>query len=231
VWGVKEIAALVEKAKHDKQIRESVIVKYTPFILKTASDLTGRYINQGIDEEYSVSLIAFNEAIDSFDSTRGVSFLTFARVVIRRRLMDFRSRQNKKSCEISMQTLEDENSYIEYGVSLDRYTQTTEQENRKLEIEEYSRALKEFDISFDSLVGAAPKKRDARSRAVEVARIIAGSPQLLEYLMKNRQLPLLDILDKTSLSRKTLERHRKYIIAIVLVLAGDYHYLREYIQG
>jgi RNA polymerase sigma factor len=49
--------------------------------------------------------------------------------------------------------------------------------------------------------------------------------------MKNRQLPLLDILDKTSLSRKTLERHRKYIIAIVLVLSGDYHYLREYIQG
>ena len=85
---MKEIAALVEKAKYDKQIRESVIVKYTPFILKTASDLTGRYINQGIDEEYSVSLIAFNEAIDSFDSTRGVSFFAFARVVIRRRLMD-----------------------------------------------------------------------------------------------------------------------------------------------
>lgn len=155
---MKEIAALVEKAKYDKQIRESVIVKYTPFILKTASDLTGRYINQGIDEEYSVSLIAFNEAIDSFDSTRGVSFFTFARVVIRRRLMDYRSRQNRKSCEISMQTLEDESSYLEYGVSLDRYTQTTEQENRKLEIDEYSRALKEFDISFDSLVGAAPKK-------------------------------------------------------------------------
>jgi RNA polymerase sigma factor len=231
VWGVKEIAALVEKAKHDKQIRESVIAKYTPFILKTASDLTGRYINQGIDEEYSVSLIAFNEAIDSFDSTRGVSFFAFARVVIRRRLMDFRSRQNKKHCEISMQTLEDESPYTEYGISMDRYIQTTEQENRKLEIEDYSRALKEFDISFDSLAVAAPKKRDARSRAVEVARIIASSPQLLEYLMKNRQLPLLDILDKTSLSRKTLERHRKYIIAIVLVLSGDYHYLREYIQG
>ena len=228
---MKEIAALVEKAKHDKQIRESVITKYTPFILKTASDYTGRYISQGADEEYSVSLIAFNEAIDSFDSTRGVSFFAFARVVIRRRLMDFSGRQNKKTCEVSMQVLEEQNPYVEYGVSLDRYRQTTEQEDRKLEIEEYSRALQEFDISFDSLVGAAPKKRDARTRAIEVARIIAGNPQFLEHLRKNRQLPLADILDKTSLSRKTLERHRKYIIAIVLILTGDYYYLKDYVQG
>jgi RNA polymerase sigma factor len=231
VWGVEDIAALVEKAKQDKQIRESIIAKYTPFILKTASDFTGRYINAGIDEEYSIGLIAFNEAIDSFDSKRGVSFFAFARIVIRRRLMDHVSRQNKNTLEVSIQTLEEQNPYIEYGISIDRYKQTYEQENRRLEIEDYSRALQEFDISFDSLVDAAPKKKDARSRAVEAARIVAESPQLLEYLTKHRQLPLAEILCKASVSRKTLERHRKYIIAIVLILSGDYYYLKDYIQG
>ena len=227
---MKETAALVEKAKHDKQIRESVITKYTPFILKTASDFTGRFISPGVDEEYSISLLAFNEAIDSFDSAKGVSFFAFARVVIRRRLMDYCSRQSKRACEVSMQALEDESPYIEYGASLDRYKLATDQENRKLEIEDYKIALQEFGISFESLVDAAPKKRDARARAVEAAGIVANNPKLLEHLRKTGQLPLADMLARTKYSRKTLERHRRYIIAIVLILSGDYYYLKDYIQ-
>ncbi len=228
---MKEVTALVEKAKHDKQIRESIITQYAPFILKTASEFTNRFISPGVDEEYSISLLAFNEAIDSFDSTRGASFFAFARIVIRRRLMDYYSKQNKKVSEVSMQKMEDENPYIEYSVSLDMYRQTTEQEYRKMEIKDYQEALREFGISFDSLVNAAPKKKDARARAVEAARIVADCPELLNFLMKNRQLPLAEMTGKTSLSRKTLERNRKYIIAIVLVLSGEYEYLRSYIQG
>ncbi len=228
---MKEVAALVEKAKHDKQIRDSVITKYAPFILKTASEFTNRFINPGVDEEYSISLLAFNEAIDSFDSTKGVSFFAFARIVIRRRLMDYYSRQNRKAPEISIQMLEDENPYVEYSVSLDRFKQTTEQEYRKMEIEDYQSALQEFGIMFDNLVDAAPKKKDARARAVEAAHIIADCPQLLTYLMKTRQLPLAEMTEKTSISRKTLERNRKYIIAIVLILSGEYDYLKSYIQG
>ena len=227
---MKETAALVEKAKHDKQIRESFIAKYTPFILKVTSDFTGRFISPGVDEEYSIGLLAFNEAIDSFDSTKGVSFFAFARMVIRRRLMDYSSSQRKKACEVSMQKLEDESPYIEYGVSLAKYKQITEQEERKLEIEDYSSTLQEFGISFESLVKAAPKKKDARARAVEAAYIVANSPQLLERLKKTGQLPLAEMLAHISLSRKTLERHRRYIIAIVLILSGDYYYLKDYIQ-
>jgi RNA polymerase sigma factor len=32
-------------------------------------------------------------------------------------------------------------------------------------------------------------------------------------------------------SRKTIERNRKYIIAIALILIGDYVYLKDYIKG
>ncbi len=228
---MKEMAALVEKAKHDKQIRDSVIAKYAPFILKTASDFSNRFIKAGVDEEYSISLMAFNEAIDSYDCTKGVSFFAFARVVIRRRLMDYCSKKNRTGSEVSIQMLEEQNPHIEYSISLDRYKQTTEQEFRKMEIEDYQRALKEFNISFDSLVDDAPKKMDARKRAMETARIIADCPEYISHLMKTKQLPLAGIVGKTSLSRKTLERNRKYIIAIVLILSGDYSYLKDYIQG
>lgn len=228
---MKEVTALVEKAKHEKQVRDSVITQYAPFILKTTSEFANRFISPGVDEEYSIGLLAFNEAIDSFDSSRGTSFFAFARLVIRRRLMDYYKRNSKSASEISMQKMEEENPYIEYSVSLDRYKLATEQEHRKMEIEDYSKALQEFAISFNDLVDAAPKKKDARARAVEAARIIVDSPSLLDCLMTNKQLPLADMLHRTRLSRKTLERNRKYIIAIVLILSGEYNYLKSYIQG
>jgi RNA polymerase sigma factor len=32
-------------------------------------------------------------------------------------------------------------------------------------------------------------------------------------------------------SRKTIERNRKYIIAIALIMTGDYVYMKDYIKG
>ncbi len=34
-----------------------------------------------------------------------------------------------------------------------------------------------------------------------------------------------------SVSRKTIERNRKYIIAIALILSGDYVYMKDYLKG
>jgi RNA polymerase sigma factor len=40
------------------------------------------------DELFSAGLVAANAAIDAYDPHRGLSFATFARMVIRRRLVD-----------------------------------------------------------------------------------------------------------------------------------------------
>lgn len=46
---------------------------------------------------------------------------------------------------------------------------------------------------------------------------------------QEKSLPLKELVDEVGVSRKTLERQRKYIIAIALVLIGDFELLREYI--
>jgi len=44
-----------------------------------------------------------------------------------------------------------------------------------------------------------------------------------------RQLPIKILQKNTDLPRKLLERHRKYIIAAMLILSGEYPLLAEYL--
>jgi RNA polymerase sigma factor len=43
-------------------------------------------------------------------------------------------------------------------------------------------------------------------------------------------LPIKELLEVAEVSRKTLERNRKYIIAVAIIHNGPYPYLREYLQ-
>jgi RNA polymerase sigma factor len=61
---------------------------------------------------------------------------------------------------------------------------------------------------------------------------VAANPLFRQYLQERKALPLKALEKSVETSRKTLERHRKYIIAAALMLMGDYDYLAEYIgQG
>ena len=56
---------LLEK-KGNVLIREEFIQNHKPFIVKVSSELCKRYLTWGHDEELSIALVAFNEAIDSY---------------------------------------------------------------------------------------------------------------------------------------------------------------------
>lgn len=73
----------------DEQIRHRLIEDYQPFIATSVSRVCKRYIDQEQDDEFSIGLIAFNEAIDSFHEGKGSSFFTFARLVISRKVIDY----------------------------------------------------------------------------------------------------------------------------------------------
>ncbi|MCL5676542.1 MAG: hypothetical protein M1602_01435 [Firmicutes bacterium] len=82
-----DLPELVTRAKDgDVEARNRLIAKFQPFVLGIASRISGRFVQAGRDDEVSVGLLAFNEAIDSYDPAKGVSFLGFAEIVIRRRL-------------------------------------------------------------------------------------------------------------------------------------------------
>lgn len=235
--GQSPVELLLEPARNgDKQAREDLLGKYTPLVLRVGSQVAGRYLQVGRDEEVSVGLLALNEAIDRFDPDRGASFISFAEIVIKRRLIDY-YRRLKGRAEIPLSELETEDDEgnplrtVEQREAIERYSQAREAEDRKHEIIRYTKRLAEFGIKFSELVEICPKHEDARVRAIEAARLVAMNPIFSEHMRTKRELPLKQLEDRVGVSRKTLERQRKYIIAVALIMLEDFYHLKQYIAG
>ena len=72
--------------KQDAYAIELLIKQYEFYILKCASKTSKHFIHKS-DDEWSIALFAFAQAIQSFDSSRG-HFLTYAQKVIHNQLID-----------------------------------------------------------------------------------------------------------------------------------------------
>ena len=79
----------------DSKLRNDIIHSYKPFIAKTASTVCNRYITES-DDEFSIGMIAFNEAIDKYSSEKGSSLIAFAEIIIKRRVIDYLRSQSKR---------------------------------------------------------------------------------------------------------------------------------------
>ena len=91
--------------------------------------------------------------------------------------------------------------------------------------------LSHYKLSFQELVEQSPKHEDARINAIKIAETIVNSQELLNYLNEKKRLPIKKLEKQVHVSRKTIERNRKYIIAICLIMIGDYVYLQDYLKG
>ena len=96
---------------------------------------------------------------------------------------------------------------------------------------EYTKLLKGYGLSFHELASRSPKHADSRKTAIQIAQIIAETPEFYSYLMANKKLPMKELESTVEVSRKTIERHRKYIIAVTLLLNSHFVYIKEYIKG
>ncbi len=223
-------------AIHNGQLylRDDLIDQYKPFIAKTVSQVCKRYINE-TDDEFSIGLIAFNEAIEKYSTEKGSSLLSFAELIIKRRVIDFirkESRQQTLKLDLTLNDDEEtiQNKY-EVDASVEEFQKHLEQEQRKDEIIHYQTVLEQFNLSFDDLVDNSPKHADARENAMKVANIVIQHQELKSILFDKKRLPIKDIENIADVSRKTIERNRKYIIAICIIMASDYLYLKDYVKG
>jgi len=231
---------LLQRAQNgDAQCREAIIETMQPYIVRIASNYCGRYLEIGTDEEISVALLALNEAIDGYQQEQGTSFHGFVQVVVRRRLIDYFRRNQARRLEIpfsEFQTRDEEDDTVELTVLEQKeaekvYLHQEEARDRKEEISYYTKLLEQYGITLAELLKCSPKHRSARERAILAAQTIAGNPRLVQYFKDNKALPLKEIEEQLPFSRKTLERHRKYIVALLLVYIEDLPHIREYLKG
>lgn len=216
----------------DRQALEDLLISYSPFLKKTAAQVCKRFIDHH-DDEYSIALSAFHEAVEGFDKEKNASFLTFAHMVIRRRVIDFIRKENRRtevSRDFSGNKSDEEADRTEANASLNHYAEQLHAEKRREEISQFENVLKEFDLSFQLLVKVSPAHEDARVTAIQIAQLVAETEDYKEFLLAKKKLPVKEIEQLVEVSRKTIERNRKYIIAVALLLMSDLHYLKDYLK-
>ena len=228
-----EIVLLIQKG--DLELRNELLKQYKPFIKKSVSSVCRRYIHE-TDDEFSVGLIAFNDAIDKFSAEKGNALLPFADTMIKRRVIDYIRVQSRKINELTIekQMLSGDefiSNPFDVEKSIENHRKQVESTYIKDEIVQYTEILKNFNITFQQLVKHTPKHADARNNAIKIAKIVAAEPVMLNYLMNKKKLPIKMLEAKVSVSRKTIERNRIYIISMTLILTGDYLFLKDYLKG
>jgi RNA polymerase sigma factor len=230
--GLKE---LVCKAKTgDEKVMNELLIEFTPFMKKTASFVCHRFIDES-DDEFSVAMVGFHEAVLTYKPDENASLKTFAHLIIKRRLIDHIRKEalRNENTHLSLDTkdAEESNDYVFDESSISTYSEKQRTKERREEMIEYGQLLQEYDLSFRELAAVSPKHTDSRKTAFQIAQIIAETPEYYQHLTETKRLPIKQLVDIVEVSRKTIERHRKYIIAVSLLLNSDFTYIKEYVKG
>lgn len=210
----------------DIVLKEKFINDYKPYILKTLSCLLDKYIDEN-NEEYSVGLLAFNEAIDFYDLNKNSNFFKYADMVIKHRIIDYIRINKKHVKDIPFSYFEGDERFEERYLISDYLSQY-----EKVEIEEeifiFEQQLKRFGITLEELVECSPRHKDSRSLCMQIAKILAGSEMLVSKMLKKKMLPLSDLMKHVNVHKRTVERNRKYIIAVTLILISNLEEIKDF---
>lgn len=229
---MREIDENALKAQKDDAYLEIFMKEYEVFILHTAHKASGRYVTKR-DDQWSISLSAFHEAINSYDYDKG-GFFSFAETVIRRRIYDYMRKQSKHNCEISIDSYSLENDAEEDYLSIKQEVTNklviNQTEDAKLEISAISKTLSDYGFSFYDLISVSPKALKTKTICAKAIAYLCKNPLLIIEMRRTKSLPLKIIEKNLNLPRKIMERHRKYIIAGVEIISGDYPILSEYLK-
>ncbi len=231
----QEVNALALRASGDERVREQLIRDNEQLILRTASAVTRRYIGKS-DDEWAVALYAFSRAIDLYDSSKG-DFLPFSQMVIRRELVDAYRAQARHAPEMTVAPHvldgdgdpEEDPEHVYLAVVRD----SVDASDHSLhdEIVAANAMLGTYGFRFFDLTECSPRQEKTRRECAAAIRgLLRDPPLLVELLRQNKKLPIAELQRLSGVSRKTLDRYRKYIIMAALVLSEDYPQLAEYLK-
>ncbi|KJS50138.1 MAG: RNA polymerase sigma factor SigI [Peptococcaceae bacterium BRH_c23] len=217
---------LISAKSGNRQAREELIRSHKQFIVKVSSKVCNRFLTWDNDDELSIALIAFNEAIDNFNPQEGSSFHSFVQMVIRRRLIDYFRKEGKHQ-HLSLSPMDpegEEMSRYDLDVSQEQYQAKENIEVLAEVVENYVRMLGEYGVTLDDLVKVSPKHRDSRETLIRVTLSLSDNPSLMTHLKKLKLLPIKELGLLTGVKRKVLEKGRKYLIALALILSEPEFY-------
>jgi len=209
--------------------RNIFIEENKAFIYNTAYNICKRKLSWENDDELSISLIAFNNACNNFKEEKG-NFYSYAKVIIKNSLIDY-FRKAKNAPLVMFASEEEELQYIDVKNSVEQYSVELENKGRTEEIKEFSKELELYKLDFSILVKSSPSHKDTRDSLLNIAFTCAGEETIVNTVKEKKMLPLKEIMLLTGSNRKLLEKWRRYILILILILSSDkYPYIKSYLN-
>lgn len=84
--------------------------------------------------------------------------------------------------------------------------------------------------SLSDIADNCPKQERTLSACMLVLDHARQNSALLEQLVRSKMLPLAQLAAGANVERKTLERHRKYIVAILLAYTNGLEIIRDHLR-
>lgn len=228
-----DILARVTAAQGDLRAADDLVRQYLPFIKSETAKFIHRPPMEGQDDELSIAMFAFHEAVLRYSKEKG-AFLSFAALQIRSRLIDYFRKEKRHGNVISLYQQdgsdEDAPTLLEKtdtgtdDISLQQVRQAT-----KEEILEFSAQLQQFGLSLGDIAENCPKQQRTLSACHTALDYAKKHPELLDIFLETKKLPLKQLTEGSRAERKTLERHRKYMMALLLAYTNGYEIIRGHL--
>ncbi|MCY6484841.1 sigma-70 family RNA polymerase sigma factor [Clostridium aestuarii] len=217
-----------------KENRNSFIESNKNFIYKIAYKICKRNLTWQNDDELSIALIAFNKACNTYNEKKG-NFFSYTAMLIKNSLIDFfRKNQNTPYLIFDNTKIaedDDNSNYIDFKSSINKYEIDCENQNRAQEIALFSQELKKYKLNFSELIKSSPSHIDTRNNLLNLALSCLKNENILKYIKDKRLLPISQISLLTNTNKKHLEKWRRYLIVLILILSSDeYPYIKSYLN-
>lgn len=202
-----------------------IIEEYIPFIIKTISKFTNRYVSIENDEEFSIGLVGFYEAVQKYNNDKG-PFLPFAQLVITSRLKNYYNKENKHNLHISMDSMEEE------GINIKEKLSNPIEDKSELvdEMDELKREINIFGFSLEDLVDEAPKHVDTRANALDLSEKVSKDKPLVDFMYTKMRLPIKQISLKYRVTQKVIKGSKKFIITGIIIFYKNFRNLKLWIK-
>ena len=207
------------------QCENQFIEEHLPFIIKSIIKVTKRYVSIENDEEFSIGVLAFHEAMKKYSEDKG-PFLPFANLVISSRIKNYLLKENKHRLDSSLESLKEEG--IEFSEEV--INPIEDRNHLKEEIESLKLYMKEFNFDFEDLIDDAPKHKKTRENAINLSEKVSKEKPLLDFMYEKKRLPIKRISLQFNVTEKIIKGSKKFIITVIIIFDKNYRNLKLWIK-
>ena len=214
----------------DEQLREQFITDCVPEIKHLVRRISHSFLAEQ-EDEFSIALEAFNQAINRFRSNMNVPFFSYAHLLIKHRLFDWIRQQRGSHSALSFSDCDSAD-----GVPLEDQLPDPKSAlvGQNLEINEsllqLELQLQLFGFSLPRVTARFPKHQDSQLMCIRIARQLSEDEQLYSHLIAKHQLPGTELARRCEVPVKTIEKNRASIILLTLLIRSDLQGIHSYIS-